>query len=62
MVTNSIQFSLKIVYMRKKSTNNKCWRGCEEKGPLSLAGNITGYNHCGRQMKVPQETNNGVAI
>ena len=32
----------------KKSTNNKCWRGCGEKG----SGNVSWYNHCGEQYGV----------
>jgi len=34
----------------KKSTNNKCWRRCEEKGMLlHCCGNVNLYSHCGRQ-------------
>ena len=32
----------------KKSTDNKCWRECREKGKLcSVGGNISWYNHYG---------------
>ena len=32
----------------KKSTNNKCWKGCGEKGPsYTVGGNINWYSHYG---------------
>ena len=33
----------------KKSTNNKCWRKCEEKGALlhTVGGNVNWYSHYG---------------
>ena len=34
----------------KKSTSNKCWRGCREREPSCIAGrNVNGYSHCGRR-------------
>ena len=34
----------------KKSTNNKCWRGCGEKEPSYTAGgNVNWYNHYGEE-------------
>ena len=33
-----------------KSTDNKCWRGCGEKGTsYSIGGNVNWYNHHGEQ-------------
>ena len=34
-----------------KSTNNKCWRGCGEKGTepsYTMGGNVNRYSHYGR--------------
>ena len=35
----------------KKSINNKCWRGCRERGTLSyiVGGNANWYSHYGEQ-------------
>ena len=34
----------------KKSTNNKCWRGCGEKEhSCTVGGNVNWYSHYGRQ-------------
>ena len=38
-----------------KSTNNKCWRGCGEKG-TTVGGNVNRKNHYGKRMEVPQKT------
>ena len=35
--------STSIIIIIKKSTNNKCWRGCREKGPSYIVGgNVNG--------------------
>ena len=37
----------------KKPTNNKCWRGCWEKGRLlCCCRNVNWYNHYGKQCQV----------
>ena len=34
----------------KKSTNNKCWRGCGEREPsCTVGGNVNWYSHYGEQ-------------
>ena len=34
----------------KKSTNNKCWRGCGERGTFyPVSGNVNWHNHYGEQ-------------
>ena len=34
----------------KKSTNNKCWKGCGEKEPsYTVGGNVNCYSHYGEQ-------------
>ena len=33
----------------KKSTNNKCWGGCGNKGIYTVGGNINWYSHCREQ-------------
>ena len=41
----------------KKSTNNKCWRGCGEKEPYYIVGGIVNWcNHCGKQYGDSSET------
>ena len=43
----------------KKFTNNKCWRGCEEKGTLLVWIQI-GMANVKNSMEVPQKTKNRV--
>ena len=34
----------------KKSTNNKCWRGCVKREPsYTICGNVNWCSHCGKQ-------------
>ena len=47
----------------KKSTNNKCQRGCGEKGnPLALLVGINWCNHHGKQYGVSSKTKNRITI
>ena len=47
----------------KKSTNNKCWRGCGEKGtPYTADGNVNWYSHCGEQHGGSLKNGNRAAI
>jgi len=32
-----------------RSTNNKYWRGCGEKGTYTVGGNVNWYNHYGKR-------------
>ena len=42
--------------MINKSTNNKCWQGCGERGTLcTVGGNADWCNHCGKLYGVTTE-------
>ena len=49
-VTTTMRYHLTPVRMaiNKKYINDKCWRGCGEKGRLLHCWNVGWYSHCGR--------------
>ena len=51
-IKTTLRYHLKLVRMTaiKKSTNNKCWRACEKRGPsYTVGGNANQYSHYGEQ-------------
>ena len=63
--TTRYYFTPVRVAIINKSTNNKCWRGCGEKGTLPstlLVGMQTGAATVGNSMEFPQKTKNGTAF
>ena len=53
-IKTTMQYHLTLVKMAiiKKSTNNKCWRGCGERKPsYSVDGNVNWYNYYGEQYR-----------
>ena len=54
-IKSTMRYHLTLVTLPsiKKSTNNKYWRACGEKGPsYTVGGNVNWYNHYGNHMKV----------
>ena len=49
-------FTLVRMAIINKSTNNKCWQGCGEKGTLvHCCGNANWCSHCGKQYGISSE-------
>ena len=46
----------------KKATNNKCWRGCGERGTLSLDGGNVNCGHMENSMEFPQKANTRTTV
>ena len=46
----------------KKATNNKCWRGCGERGTLSPDGGNVNCGHMENSMEFPQKANTRTTV
>ena len=46
----------------KKSTNNKCWRGCGEKGTYTVGRNVNYCSHYGEGMLFLNKVEAGVPV
>ena len=54
-IKTTVRYHLTLVKMAiiKKSTNNKCWKECREKGTLlHVGGNVNWYSHYREQCEV----------
>ena len=53
-IKTTVRYHLTLVRMAiiKKSTNNKCWTGCGEKGTFLHVGNVKWYSHYEEEYEV----------
>ena len=64
-IKTTVRYCLKPIRMViiKMSTNNKCWRGCGEKGTFYIVGgNVKWGSHCRKQYGGFLKTKNRAAI
>ena len=63
-IKTTIRYHFTSIIIIYKSTNNKCWQGCGEKGSLMHCwlGMQTGAATMENSMEFPQKTKNGTAF